>query len=79
MNEVIKASLQRIEDANSNIARARAVILMMAEGGNTTDVTPDAIWDSFRLIGDALEKAFLEIDEARYSIADELKTGSTEL
>ena len=78
MNEKIKDSLRRIESASGNVARARVVILAMAQAeGNFPNLSPAEVWDAFRLIGDALLKAFEEIDEAREDIEDELKTGST--
>lgn len=79
MNEKIKASLQRIDDASGDVARARVMILAMAQDeGTFPNLSPAEVWDAFRLVGDVLLKAYTEIDEAREDIADEMKTGSTE-
>ncbi len=79
MNEKIKASLQRVEDASGDVARARVMILAMAQAeGSFPNLSPAEVWDAFRLVGDVLLKAYTEIDEAREDIADEMKTGSAE-
>ena len=79
MNEVIKASLQRIEDASGDVARARVLILAMSQAeGSFPNLSPAEVWDAHRLLGDVLLKAYAEIDEAREVIADEMQTGSNE-